>query len=446
MRGHVLAGTLGLALACALGPQPLGAAVFQILNGDAPGQGLNDASPRAPVGGNPGTTLGQQRLNVFAAAASAWGGVLASEVPIQLLAAFDTLDCDASSAVLGAAGTTYLYADDGGALPRNNTWYPAALTEALVGGDLTAPDPDIVAVFNSALDDDPACLPALNWWYGITTGPPAGFIDFYTTVLHEIGHGLGFATFVDKATGIKLQGLDDIFMVHLQDGSLNKTWPNLTNAERAASAKDDGDLLWVGDRVKTSSGFLVNGRRPDGRVQMYAPTVLAQGSSVSHFDTDVTPNELMEPFLNNDAESILAVASMLDIGWQLEGASGPCVADADTACLLGNRFAVEVAWTTSSTTGDAQVMSFGGQRATSDQSAFFYFFAAANFEMGVKMVDACVPPFNAFWVFISGLTNQAYTVTITDTALGRVRSYSNPLGVYPTTIGATDSLIGFPCI
>jgi len=89
-------------------------------------------------------------------------------------------------------------------------------------------------------------------------------------------------------------------------------------------------------------------------------------------------------------------------------------------------------------------MSFSGQRASSDQSSFWWFFDPANFEMGVKMVDACSLS-DTFWVFVSGLTNQAYTVTITDTFTGRTRTYSNPLGSYPQTIGATGPVDGFPC-
>ena len=90
-------------------------------------------------------------------------------------------------------------------------------------------------------------------------------------------------------------------------------------------------------------------------------------------------------------------------------------------------------------------MDFSGQRAASDQSSFWWFFDPANFEMGVKMVDACVPPFNAYWVFVSGLTNQAYDVAITDTHRGLTRHYRNPLGQYPQTIGATGADTGFPC-
>jgi len=122
-----------------------------------------------------------------------------------------------------------------------------------------------------------------------------------------------------------------------------------------------------------------------------------------------------------------------------------CVDGATTACHLGGRFKVEVAWTTSEDVGVAGTMSFDGERASSDQSSFWWFFNPENFEMGVKMVDACVEPFNAYWVFVSGLTNQGYDVTITDTITGTIRHYTNPLGSYPQTLGATTASAGFPC-
>ena len=45
------------------------AATITIVNGDSPGEGFNDPTAVAPVGDNPGVTIGQQRLNVFQEAA-----------------------------------------------------------------------------------------------------------------------------------------------------------------------------------------------------------------------------------------------------------------------------------------------------------------------------------------------------------------------------------------
>ncbi|MCL4837018.1 MAG: hypothetical protein KJ058_03500 [Thermoanaerobaculia bacterium] len=119
----------------------------------------------------------------------------------------------------------------------------------------------------------------------------------------------------------------------------------------------------------------------------------------------------------------------------------PCTRNAETACLLSNRFEVKASWRTSSGSGTAKVMSFGGQRTESDQSVFYYFFDAANFEIGVKVLNGCGIN-NRFWIFFSGLTNQEVTVTVRDTQTGAVKTYSNPMGTYPTTVGDTSAL---PC-
>ncbi len=122
------------------------------------------------------------------------------------------------------------------------------------------------------------------------------------------------------------------------------------------------------------------------------------------------------------------------------GSGGSCVPDADTLCLLGGKFKVEVTWTTASASGPAQVMYFNGERAETSESGFFWFFTPTNFEMGVKMVDACVAPYDRYWVFVSGLTSQAFEVRVTRMANPLdVRTYTNPLDVLPTTKGDTNA-------
>ena len=54
-----------------------------------------------------------------------------------------------------------------------------------------------------------------------------------------------------------------------------------------------------------------------GHVQMYAPSPQQPGSSVSHFDTAVAPNELMEPFYTGATQDVgLALEVFADLGWQ----------------------------------------------------------------------------------------------------------------------------------
>jgi hypothetical protein len=83
-------------------------ATITIVNKNAPGIGFNDPTVVAPVGGNAGTTLGQQRLIAFQAAADIWAATLDSNVPIQIIATFEPLTCTATSATLGSAGTIFI--------------------------------------------------------------------------------------------------------------------------------------------------------------------------------------------------------------------------------------------------------------------------------------------------------------------------------------------------
>src|SRR3989441_6235042 len=99
-----------------------GAATIAILNNDSVGVGFNDTTPVAPVGGNPGTTLGQQRLNAFQAAANIWGATLTSGSTITVAATWEPLSCTSTTAVLGAAGTNSIWSDFPGAT-FPGTWY-----------------------------------------------------------------------------------------------------------------------------------------------------------------------------------------------------------------------------------------------------------------------------------------------------------------------------------
>jgi hypothetical protein len=219
-----------------------------IIVGDGPGEGFNDPTPAMPVGGNAGTTLGEQRLIAFTYAANLWGSKLDSTVPVRILAAFDPLPCSANSGVLGSAGAWDVFADFPGA-PRPNTWYPAALANKLRGADLSAPsDPHIGATFNSRLGLAPDCLPGGGFYLGLDRNFGSG-TDLVTVLLHEIAHGLGFQTFTDEANGQYYAGVPSIWDHYLLDNRLEHEWVELTPAQRAASAISNVGLSWNGPLV-----------------------------------------------------------------------------------------------------------------------------------------------------------------------------------------------------
>jgi hypothetical protein len=72
MRKLLLSMAAGAAMALAGVSTALAQGQIIIVNGDGPNEGFNDPTPAAAVGGNAGTTLGQQRLNVFNFGAEIW--------------------------------------------------------------------------------------------------------------------------------------------------------------------------------------------------------------------------------------------------------------------------------------------------------------------------------------------------------------------------------------
>ena len=117
----------------------------------------------------------------------------------------------------------------------------------------------------------------------------------------------------------------------------------------------------------------------------------------------------------------------------LSGSTGnsgvPCTPNATTLCIDHNpgdgRFMIQVSYHTSqgggrSGSGNAiQLSSLG-----INQGGIFWFFAASNPEMLIKVLDGCAIS-QHFWVFYAATTNVGFTVTVTDTQTGHQAVYMN---------------------
>jgi len=222
------------------------AATITIVNLDGPGEGFNDGTTVAAVGGNTATTRGGQRLRVFQEAAAIWGAILPSAISIQVEARFDALTpCNSTSGVLGSAGPITASSNFPNAeLP--DTWYHIALANKMAGADLSGSN-DISARFNSSVDNS-SCLGATNWYYGLNHAHGT-HIDLLAVVLHELGHGLGFSTLANSSTGALFSGQRDIWTHYLLDTDLDLHWDEMDDAQRAASAINTGKLVWDGPAV-----------------------------------------------------------------------------------------------------------------------------------------------------------------------------------------------------
>ncbi|MGZ6131194.1 MAG: hypothetical protein ACXWLF_04170, partial [Myxococcaceae bacterium] len=151
--------------------------------------------------------------------------------PITVLSHFQPLTCDSTGATLGSAGPKNIFASDdptlppgvpGSVFPKPHTWYVSALSAAFAGQPLvsgTGTDEnnyDIVASFNSSLDDPAASCNGLRFYYGLDNNH-GNLIDLLTVVLHEFGHGLGFISLTINGTGAFPENEPDIWVSYLYD-------------------------------------------------------------------------------------------------------------------------------------------------------------------------------------------------------------------------------------
>ena len=234
-----------------------GEAQFVIVNINAPGVGFNDPTPAAPVGGNTGTTLGEQRLIAFQHAASIWSARLNSDVPIRIRAQFTSL----GPGVLGSAGPVSVIRDFPNA-PLAGTWHHVALANALAGVDLLPANDDINANFSTNF----------NFYLGLDNNHGA-LNDLVAVLLHEFAHGLGFSQGANLNTGALQSGFPDAYNTRLLDLTTGLTWNQMTNAQRAASATNFGKVVWIGSFVTAGVPNVLSLGSPE--VQLLNPAPIA---------------------------------------------------------------------------------------------------------------------------------------------------------------------------
>ncbi len=244
------------------------AAIITPVNQDPAGKGLNDTTVRAPEGGNPGVSVGEQRRIVYQYAADLWGAVLQSNVETFVGASFQDLACTATGGTLGSAGASWV----GASAPSGTQLgmiYHGALANAVNGSRITisSSGTDITSRFNANLGgsnpDGTPCMTGSGWYYGLDGNTPAGQINFLDVVMHEIGHGLGFSGFVGytsgrlgERTGISAYyGYSDVYTDNAFDNLTGKrfTDASMTNALRATSIKTRGAPAWDGTSAKSQT-------------------------------------------------------------------------------------------------------------------------------------------------------------------------------------------------
>jgi hypothetical protein len=215
----------------------------------AEGAAFRDTTPVKPVGGNSGTTLGEQRRIAVQAALDIWGKSLESPVPIVAHVTFEALGCGAGSAVLAQAQSSEMVSG-----PNGTPYFvPIALGNAMTGRDLSPGRPDIEVEVNS--DIDRACIgDGIVWYYGLD-GKTGKAVDLISTLTHELGHGLGFASWISLSSGRSALGTNnlDAFTAHIYDLSANRSWLEMSASERVRSAINPRNVVWNGPLAQAAA-------------------------------------------------------------------------------------------------------------------------------------------------------------------------------------------------
>jgi hypothetical protein len=168
----------------------------------------------------------------------------------------------------------------------------------------------------------------------------------------------------------------------------------------------------LGDRISFFYGQLTNLRftirvvdTQTGREKTYTNTAGDCGA----IDNNLTTTS--QAFFELDESTEPALEAM-----------ATCVSNANTACLLGGRYQLQMTWR-----NQFDGSSGGGlARRLSDQTAAFAFTDLANLELLVKTLDFG----DRVLVFYGTLSNLEYTLTVTEVASGRVKTYRNAAGNY----------------
>ena len=121
------------------------------------------------------------------------------------------------------------------------------------------------------------------------------------------------------------------------------------------------------------------------------------------------------------------------------GTAGGCQPSGERLCLLAGRFAVTATWRVASGRSGAA----GARIEKGRDSGNLWFFSPDNWEVLVKVLDACVVN-QRFWVFLAAATDVEFHLVVTDLRSGEVRRYDNALGHSATPVLDTAAFATCP--
>ncbi|MGE5233129.1 MAG: hypothetical protein ACM3OB_03385 [Acidobacteriota bacterium] len=125
--------------------------------------------------------------------------------------------------------------------------------------------------------------------------------------------------------------------------------------------------------------------------------------------------------------------------------TAPCTASPSTLCtdrVPGDyRFETRVHYSSPSRGLDGDGHAVSLDLVGMNQGGAFWFFAAGNPEMLIKVLDGCTLN-DHYWIFMAATTDVGFTVTVRDSVTGGIVSHANPDRTAAIPVQATSAL---PC-
>jgi hypothetical protein len=305
--------------------------------------GWSDTTPRAPLRGNAGTTLGEQRRNAMQEAARLMAEELRPNAPIRMqLCWSDTLKFETTetscSGTLAQAGPRFILIDNPGGgidVPALDSRYVVQASSVAAhqtgtarcraaGGDCRTYAPDVRATFSTRWDS--ATIGTCHLDYGFTSEGTSG-PSFISTAMHEMAHGLGFIGFM-SLSGDDIgqqpvffgQRFDDAYGRHAVDidsTSTSRALLRIPIDDRKVALTSFTRLRFDGGATRGSSrNRFAAFAAPENAARLHSPTEVAGGSTYSHLST-VHSGELMTAAISSTAPRSLSLARdvLADVGW-----------------------------------------------------------------------------------------------------------------------------------
>jgi hypothetical protein len=114
----------------------------------------------------------------------------------------------------------------------------------------------------------------LPWYYGVDGNEGINAVELLPVVIHELGHGLGFST--STIAGVE-EVFPSIYDWFLYDDTQGMHWPDMTEAQRAASAQNCSNLAWDGASVMAAAPARLG---PKPLLRVNSPSMIAADMSV----------------------------------------------------------------------------------------------------------------------------------------------------------------------